>query len=90
MYPKIEFIYSSEKRWYGKTIKYLENVHTKGNIDYIQDIVKSYQLLNEFKNFNPRHNQVPKSDEVSFEQDQTKICKTNKKKYEGKYEKQCC
>ena len=55
----------SDLKRYGRLIEELENHYTKGNDNYPRNMVKSYQLLNEYKNWNPRAT-LPDSSGVTF------------------------
>ena len=44
---------------YGRLIEDLVNDYTKGNDNYPENMVKAYQLLNEFKNWKPRTTTPP-------------------------------
>ena len=68
IYLAVAFIHASDRKRYGKLIKDLENDHTKGNNNYPKDMVKAYQLLNEFKQFRPSQSQVPDAIGVTFMQ----------------------
>ena len=48
MYLACAFIYQADPRRYGRLKEELENEFTKGSDTYIQDMVKAYQLLNEY------------------------------------------
>ena len=53
IYPACAFVINSDLRQYGRLIEGLENDYTKGNDNYPRNMVKAYQLLNEYKQWNP-------------------------------------
>ena len=55
MYLACAFISQADSRRYGRLKEELENDFTKGSDTYPQDMVKSYQLLNGYSNWNPKH-----------------------------------
>jgi hypothetical protein len=61
------FLLQCNRRRYGKLLKELENDFTKGHMNYPPDMVKAYQLLNEYKQWWPTSS-APQSDGVSFAQ----------------------
>jgi hypothetical protein len=61
------FILQCDRRRYGKLLKELENNFTKGHNNYPQDMVKAYQLLNEYKQWRPTAS-APQSEGVAFAQ----------------------
>ena len=48
----------------------MKKKYTRVNNNLPQDMVKSYQLLKEFKPFKPRHNMVPEANGFASAQDQ--------------------
>jgi hypothetical protein len=62
------FIVQSDPRRFGRLKEELENDYTKGNDTYPQDMVKAYQLLNEYKNWSPK-NKIPEVSGLAFSQD---------------------
>ena len=67
MYLTCAFISQAYPRRYGRLKEELENDFTKVSDTYPQDMVKAYQLLNEYKNWTPKH-QMPESTGVAFSQ----------------------
>ena len=67
IYLVCAFVINSDLRRYGRLIKELENDYTKGNDNYPRNMVKAYQLLNEYKQWNPRAT-LSESSEVAFSQ----------------------
>jgi hypothetical protein len=61
------FVLQCDRRCYGKLLEELENDFTKGHSNYPQDMVKAYQLLNEYKQWRPTLS-IPKSEGVAFAQ----------------------
>jgi hypothetical protein len=61
------FVLQCDRRRYGKLLEELENDFTKGHNNYPPDMVKAYQLLNEYKQWRPNSN-VPQSEGVAFAQ----------------------
>ena len=53
IYLACAFVISSDLRRYGCLIEELENDYTKGNDNYPRNMVKAYQLLNKYKQWNP-------------------------------------
>ena len=54
IYLACAFVINSDLRQYGRLIEELENDYTKGNANYPCNMVKAYQLLNKYKQWNPR------------------------------------
>ena len=54
IYLACAFVINSDLRRYGRLIEELENDYTKGNDNYPCNMVKCYQLLNGYKQWNPR------------------------------------
>ena len=54
IYLACAFVINSNLRRYGRLIEELENDYTKGNDNYPRNMVKAYQLLNEYTQWNPR------------------------------------
>ena len=65
IYLACVFVINSDLRRYGRLIEELENDDTKGNDNYPCNMVKAYQLLNEYKQWNPRAT-LPESPGVAF------------------------
>ena len=65
IYLACEFVINSDLRRYGRLIEELENDYTKGNDNYPRNMVKACQLLNEYKQWNPRAT-LPESPGVAF------------------------
>lgn len=61
------FVLQCNKRRYGKLLKELENDFTKGHNNYPPDMVKAYQLLNEYKHWKPAMT-APQSEGMAFAQ----------------------
>ena len=59
------FVINSDLRRYRHLIEELENDYTKGNDNYPRNMVKYYQLLNKYKQWNPR-SILPDSSGVAF------------------------
>jgi len=60
-----------------KIIEGLENDFTKGNDNYPRDLVKAYQLLNDYKHYVPKEN-LSSSTGVAFTQDSKRNKNKNK------------
>ena len=54
IYLACAFVINSDLRKYVRLIEELENDYTKVNDNYPRNMVKAYQLLNEYKQWNPR------------------------------------
>ena len=67
IYLTCAFVINSDLRQYGRLIEELENDYTKGNDNYPRNMVKYYQLLNEYNQWNPRAT-LPESSGVAFSQ----------------------
>ena len=67
LYLSTMFIFQSDRRRYGKLSEELENSFTKGNDDYPDNLVSTYHLINEYKNWSPRTN-APDVQGVAFSQ----------------------
>ena len=65
IYLACAFVINSDLRRYGRLIEELENDYTKGNDNYPRNMVKAYQLLNEYNQWNPRET-LPESSGVAF------------------------
>ena len=65
IYLACAFVINSDLRRYGRLIEDLENDYTKGNENYSRNMVKTYQFLNEYKQWNPRAT-LPESPGVAF------------------------
>ena len=65
IYLACAFFVNSDLRQYGRLIEELENNYTEGNDNYPRNMVKAYQLLNEYKQWNPRAT-LPESSVVAF------------------------
>ena len=70
IYPSCAFVMNSDLKRYGRLIEELENDYTKGNDNYPRNMVKAYQLLNEYKRWNPRET-IPEASGVAFLQQGT-------------------
>ena len=53
MYLACAFISQADPKRYGRLKEELENDYTKGTDSYPHDMVKAYQLLNEYKHWTP-------------------------------------
>ena len=65
IYLSCAFVINSDHKRYGRLIEELENNYTKSNDKYPCNMVKAYQLLNEYKQWNPRAT-LPESSGVAF------------------------
>ena len=54
IYLACAFVINYDLRQYGRLIEELENDYTEVNDNYPCNMVKAYQLLNEYKQWNPR------------------------------------
>ena len=70
IYLSFAFVINSNLKQYGRLIEKLENNYTKGNDNYPRNIVKVYQLINEYRKCNPRAT-LPESLGVAFSQQGT-------------------
>ena len=70
IYFSCAFVVNSDLKRYGRLIEELENYYTKGNDNYPRNMVKAYQLLNEYKQWNPIAT-LPESSGVAFSQQGT-------------------
>ena len=70
IYLSCAFVVNSDLKRYGHLIEELENDYTKGNDNYPCNMVKAYQLLNEYKQWNPRAT-LSESSGVAFSQQGT-------------------
>ena len=70
IYLSSAFVINSDLKRYGRLIEGLENDYTKGNYNYPCNMVKAYQLLNEYKQCNPRAT-LTESSVVAFSQQGT-------------------
>ena len=70
IYLSCAFVINSDLKRYGRLIEELENDYTKVNDNYPRNMVKAYQLLNEYKQWNPRAT-LPESSGVAFSQQGT-------------------
>ena len=70
IYISCAFVINSDLKQYGRLIEELENDDTKGNDNYPRNMVKAYQLLNEYKQWNPRAT-LPETSGVAFSQQGT-------------------
>ena len=84
MYLSCAFISQADPRRYRQLKEELGNYFTKGSSTYFQDMVKTYQLLNEYKNWTPKH-QMKESTGVAF----LHTVSVDKKKDEWKQKKTC-
>ena len=71
MYLSCAFISQADPNRYGRLKEELENDYTKGTESYPQDMVKAYQLLNEYKHWTPR-TYTPEASGIAFSQKTTK------------------
>ena len=67
MYLACAFISQADPLRYRRLKEELENDFTKGSDTYPQDMVRAYQLLNEYNNWTPKHH-MPESTGVAFSQ----------------------
>ena len=65
MYLACAFISQADPKRYGRLKEELENDYTKGTDSYPQDMVKAYQLINEYKHWTPR-TYVPEASGIAF------------------------
>ena len=65
IYLACAFVINSDLRRYRRLIEELENDYTKGNDNYPRNMVKAYQFLTEYKQWNPRAT-LPESSVVAF------------------------
>ena len=65
MYLACTFISQADPHRYERLKEELENAFTKGSDTYPQDMVKAYQLMNEYKNWFLK-NHMPESTGVAF------------------------
>ena len=65
IYLACAFVINSDLRRYGRLIEELENDYMKGNDNYPRNMVKAYQLLNEYKQWNQRET-LTESSVVAF------------------------
>ena len=77
IYLSCAFGVASDPKRYGRLVEELENDYTKGNNNYPTNMVKSYQLINEYKSWTPR-TLLPEFSGVVFSQQglQTYVCST--------------
>ena len=54
IYLSCAFVIASNPNRYGRLVEELENYCTKGNNNYPTNMVKAYQLINEYKSWTPR------------------------------------
>ena len=54
IYLSCAFVIASDPKRYGRLVKELKNDYTKGNNNYPTNMVKAYQLINEYKSWSPR------------------------------------
>ena len=67
MYLSCAIIYQADPHIYRRLKEELENDFTKGSDTYLQDMVKAYKLMNEYKSWAPK-NHMPESTGVAFSQ----------------------
>ena len=67
IYLSCAFVIASNTKRYGRLVEELENDYTKGNNNYPKNMVKSYQLINEYKSWTPRTS-LPEVSWVAFSQ----------------------
>ena len=53
IYLSCVFVLASDPKRYGRLAEELENDYTKGNNNYPTNMVKAYQLINEYKSWTP-------------------------------------
>ena len=70
IYLSCAFVINSDLKQYGRLIEELENDYTKGNDNYPHNMVKAYQLLNEYKQWNTRAT-LPEASGLAFLQQGT-------------------
>ena len=68
IYLSCAFVVASNPKCYGRLVEELENDYTKGNNNDPTNIVKSYQLINEYKSWTPR-TALPEVSGVAFSQE---------------------
>ena len=54
MYLACAFLCQSDRKRYGRLLKELENNFTKENSNYPTDLVTTYRMISEYKNWQPR------------------------------------
>ena len=54
LYLAMMFTAQADKKWCSKLQEELVNDYIKGNNNYPEDLVKAYQLLSEYKNYQPK------------------------------------
>ena len=67
IYISCAFVVASDPKRYGHLVEELENDYTKGNNNYPKNMVKGYQLINEYKSCTPRTS-LPEISGVAFSQ----------------------
>ena len=67
IYLSCAFVIASNPKRYGRLVEELENDYTEGNNKYPTNMVKSYQLINEYKSWTPRIS-LPEVSGVAFYQ----------------------
>ena len=67
IYLSCALVIASDPKHYGRLVEELENDYTKGNNNYPTNMVKSYQLINEYKSWTPR-TALPEVSVVEFSQ----------------------
>ena len=65
IYLSCAFVVNFYLKQYGRLIEELKKDYTKGNDNYPCNMVKAYQLLNEYKQCNPRAT-LPEASGVAF------------------------
>ena len=65
IYLSCAFVVASDTKRYGCLAEELENDYTKGNINYPTNMVKAYQLINEYESWTPRTS-LPEVSGVAF------------------------
>ena len=65
IYLACAFVIISDLTRYGRLIEEPENDYMKVNDNYLRNMVKAYQLLNKYKQWNPRAT-LPESSGVAF------------------------
>ncbi len=67
MCKAIIFITQADRKHFGKLQGDFENSYTRGRNDYPKDLVSAYQMLNKFKQYQPKA-AVPEVSGVAFSQ----------------------
>ena len=67
IYLSCTFVVASNPKRYGRLVEELENDYTKGKNNYPTNMVKAYQLINEYKSWTPGTS-LPEVSGVAFSQ----------------------